>query len=277
MMLMKTINHSHLAHKAGYLVFFSSHKQQHLSFGSFAILLQLCQFLLVSALLQSDIMWLDGSAFYYLLSEEHQAKTLGLYILRYPQLLSMLTEGWNYLQALTPIIILSPISPDPIKTLTSLFLAISYIFLGMLTDIGLLRWIGVVGSFLMLPAWFWETFVPNVLLPISEIEDISRDILHRALTIRSLQWLTRFYSRRHDPKKAEESTKHIKEIEKPSSTSFFQIVVAVIILVFAVFVIFWNMGLVRHQQIHSNMVWLGYAARLDQPGISQKKKIPRVT
>jgi hypothetical protein len=248
-------------------------KAQYFSLGSVAILIQICEIHLTNGLTQTDPEWVDGKAFYYLLSLQYHSKLLGSYLLSYPALLNILTQFWHYLQVYISVGLLIPFWTGPLRGITSCVLVLSYLFVGSLIDIGILRWMGVLSGILCFPGWVWEKLIPAAFLPLAELDELQQEISYRIQKYSYLNnVITLWRHIKADSKPSDsdrdslKSNKPKKKEHQPKSTtrpSFGSILLFVIL----VFITVWNMGLIqRHQYLPASAVWIGYSLRLDQPG-----------
>ena len=73
------------------------------SAGTFALLAQVVILYVVSALQKSGAEWRDGTAIYYALSADMFARPLGVWLLQFPRLLSLMTPATRWFEFWGPL------------------------------------------------------------------------------------------------------------------------------------------------------------------------------
>jgi predicted DCC family thiol-disulfide oxidoreductase YuxK len=124
----------------------------HMSWGSQALMLQLCFVYWFTAAAKLDPTWLgQGSAIYYALSLDQFTRPFGYFLLGFPGLLRQLTRGTVLLEALGPLLVFSPIWTGPLR------LVMVLVFIGFHAGVGLSMYLG---NFSWVCAAAWLMFLP---------------------------------------------------------------------------------------------------------------------
>jgi hypothetical protein len=139
------------------------HQVRICSVGSAALLLQICFIYWFTAALKTDLAWRhEGSAVYYALSLDIFATDVGVWVRRFPQLMTALTFSTFALETFGPCLLFTPIVNGPIRCLTILLFLGFHIGIGLCLELGLFPFIMLTAWLCLLPSWFWEKFsVPS--------------------------------------------------------------------------------------------------------------------
>lgn len=129
----------------------------HMSWGSQALMLQLCFVYWFTAALKWHPVWIrDGSAIYYALSLDVFATPLGKFLLRFPELLRLMTYGTLLLEFFGPFLVFSPVRHGLSRLFIVLIFLCFHAGLGLSMHLGNFPWICAAGWLMFLPAEFWE-------------------------------------------------------------------------------------------------------------------------
>jgi predicted DCC family thiol-disulfide oxidoreductase YuxK len=132
----------------------------HLSFGSLALMLQLCVMYLMTAVLKFAPEWrTEGSAIYYALSLDQFATGFGRALLQFPWLCRTLTFATVVFEFLGPILAFCPAVGGGVRLLMVV------LFIGFHTGLGLTLYLGI---FPWICAAAWLMFVPSVAWEVAE-------------------------------------------------------------------------------------------------------------
>jgi predicted DCC family thiol-disulfide oxidoreductase YuxK len=107
---------------------------------------------------KSGIEWRsEGTALYYALSFEQFTTRFGLFLRQFPFLLKAMTHIAFWVEAIGPLLILSPASNGPLRTIgTGMLVMLLLGILICLDNIGLFIWVTAAALLALLPGWFWE-------------------------------------------------------------------------------------------------------------------------
>lgn len=134
-----------------------------------ALLLQICFIYWFSALLKTDATWRqEGTAVWYVFSNEIFATSFGRFLLNYPFLLQVLTFSTMFLEFIGPFFAFSPIWTGPLRFATVLAFMFFHLALGLTLELGIFPYICAVMWTAFLPSWFWNkirslTYIPTTL------------------------------------------------------------------------------------------------------------------
>lgn len=135
-----------------------------LSMGTVAILLQIIILYWISVVFKSRTPeWLDGTAIYYALTQDHYARPLGTYLLNYPQLLTITTHFVYWLETIGPIFLFSPILTGAIRTIMVFIFMCFQLSMGFCIDLNIFPWVSSIAMIPYIPSWFWDTFAKKFL------------------------------------------------------------------------------------------------------------------
>lgn len=125
-----------------------------------ALLLQVCFIYWFSALLKTDATWRqDGTAVWYVFSNEIFATSAARYLLNYPILLQLMTFSTLFLEFFGPFLAFSPIWTGPLRFATVIVFILFHLALNLTMELGIFTYICAVGWLVFLPSWFWETLL----------------------------------------------------------------------------------------------------------------------
>lgn len=131
---------------------------QHLSWASAGLLLQVMSVYFYSAILKSDPEWMrDYTAVYYALQLDRYATPLGLWLLQFPLLLKGLTAFVWWLEMLGPILIFTPLLLKPVRFLVMLAFMLMHVGFIFCLEIGHFPYVSITSLTAFLGGWFWDT------------------------------------------------------------------------------------------------------------------------
>lgn len=129
---------------------------------SICFILQIIAFYWAGYMLKTGPEWEEGTAMYYLFSIDQYTTPFGYFVLRFPSLLRLLTSLYLWFELLVPIALILPLNKGTSR-LTGCFVSIGFFtFLGLCLELGLYTITPVIASIALLPAYFWEKFLPSV-------------------------------------------------------------------------------------------------------------------
>jgi Vitamin K-dependent gamma-carboxylase len=129
----------------------------HMSWGSQALMLQLCFMYWFTAALKWHPVWIsEGSAIYYALNIDVFTTPLGRFLLRFPELLRLMTYGTVLLEFFGPFLVFSPVRHGLSRLLVVLMFIGFHAGLGLSMYLGNFAWVCAAGWLMFLPAEFWE-------------------------------------------------------------------------------------------------------------------------
>lgn len=130
---------------------------QVISGATFAILLQVCFIYWFSAVLKTDASWRqDGTAVWYVLSNDIFATSFGRYLLNYPSLLPLMTFSTMFLEFFGPFFAFSPILTGPLRFITATAFILFHLALGLTLTLGIFPYVCIAAWLAFLPSWFWD-------------------------------------------------------------------------------------------------------------------------
>jgi len=128
-----------------------------LTVGSAAILLQMGQMYLFSAIFKSNAQWFHGEALAGILSHDFFALPPAAWLLRFPALLKDLTWATLALEWAAPLLLFSPRWTGRFRLAAISALAAMHIGIGICLEVGLFSYVSLAGLSLFLPAAFWNS------------------------------------------------------------------------------------------------------------------------
>jgi len=129
----------------------------HMSWGSQALMLQLCFVYWFTAALKWHPVWIgEGSAVYYALSLDIFVTPFGRFLLRFPEPLRLITFGTVLLEFFGPFLVFSPVRQGLSRLLVVLMFICFHAGLGLSMHLGNFPWACAAGWLMFLPAEFWE-------------------------------------------------------------------------------------------------------------------------
>ncbi len=127
-----------------------------------AILLQcVIVYLMTSAQKWSMGIWRDGTAVSYVLNNEIFAKSAAQYFLQFPALLTGLTYVVPAFEFFGPVLLFCPWGTGLLRTLTVLGFIFMHTAFFVCIDVEFFQFVSIAALLLFLPAWFWDTLVPQ--------------------------------------------------------------------------------------------------------------------
>ena len=127
------------------------------SMATFGLFMQIAFVYWFTATLKSGPEWrVDGTAIYYALSIDQIATPIGHYLLNFPDLLKVMTFATFGLEALGPLLLLSPFFTGPVRTAAVLAFMSLHFGIWLTMDIGIFPWISAFCMVCFLPPWFWD-------------------------------------------------------------------------------------------------------------------------
>ena len=132
-------------------------QNQHLSWASAALLLQVLSMYFFGAVLQSGAEWWpDGSAVYYALQLDRSATPIAAWLRQYPDLLTALTYFIWTLELLGPLLALSPLFSRPLRFLVLLLLAGMQLGLFLCLELGDAPFVSLAALSVLAGGWIWD-------------------------------------------------------------------------------------------------------------------------
>ena len=122
-----------------------------------ALLAQVSLVYAFAAILKTAPEWrTQHTAVYYALNIQQMGTPLGHLLLRMPRLLPVLTLGTLLLEAVLPLLILSPIFAGPLRLLAAFLICTLHIGIGLSIRLGHFPYIACTAAVALVPTWFWE-------------------------------------------------------------------------------------------------------------------------
>ena len=129
----------------------------HMSWGSQALMLQLCFVYWFTAAAKLDPTWLgEGSAIYYALSLDQFTRPLGNFLLGFPGLLRQMTRGTVLLEAFGPLLVFSPVWNQPLRLLIVVAFICFHAGIGLAMYLGNFSWVCAAAWLMFLPPLIWD-------------------------------------------------------------------------------------------------------------------------
>lgn len=127
------------------------------SWGTQALMLQLCFVYWFTAAWKWGPVWTtEGSAIYYALSLDEFVTPVGKFLLRFPDLLPVLTRAAYALELLGPFVLFLPFWTGPARLLVVLSFILFHAGIGLSLALGTFSWVCAAAWLMFLPAVFWE-------------------------------------------------------------------------------------------------------------------------
>lgn len=134
-----------------------------LSMATAGLFLQIAFMYWFTALLKSGLEWrVDGTALYFALSARQIGTPLGTYLLQFPELLKVLTFSTLAIEIVAPLLLFSPFFTVSARMAGIAIIVSLHAGISMTLAVGFFPWIGAACMVCFLPAWFWDTLVPQV-------------------------------------------------------------------------------------------------------------------
>ncbi|HVT34387.1 MAG TPA: DCC1-like thiol-disulfide oxidoreductase family protein [Nevskiaceae bacterium] len=132
-------------------------ENQHVSWASAALLLQVVSVYFFSAMLKNGAEWYpDFTGVYYALSLDRYATPLGLWLLNFPQLLKGLSFYVFWLEAFGPLLVFIPFFNRPVRFLMMLCFATMHIGFLLCLELGHFPYVSISSHTVLLGGWFWD-------------------------------------------------------------------------------------------------------------------------
>lgn len=130
---------------------------QVVSVATLAFLLQVCFIYWFSAALKTDASWRqEGTAVWYVLSNDIFATSIGRYLLNFPSLLTLMTFSTMFLEFFMPFFAFSPMFTGPLRFITSLTFILFHLALALTMTLGIFPYVCIAAWLAFLPSWFWD-------------------------------------------------------------------------------------------------------------------------
>lgn len=138
------------------------------SFGTAALVLQLCFVYWFTAALKTDVAWVRTfDAAYFAIQSDHFTSPLGYWLSQYPRFLRMVTLATLVLEFIGPLMIFVPWRNHLLRSATVLAFAGMHIGLQMCLDLGLFSYICIGYWLMLLPTEFWTSVAHRLRLETS--------------------------------------------------------------------------------------------------------------
>ena len=132
-------------------------QNQHLSWASMALLLQVVSVYFFSALLKTGVEWWPQfTGVYYALSLDRYATPLGHWLLNFPDLLHALSAFVWFLELLGPLLIFTPVFNKPIRLLLMLCFIVMHIGFKLCLEIGHFPYVSLASWTVFIGGWLWD-------------------------------------------------------------------------------------------------------------------------
>jgi predicted DCC family thiol-disulfide oxidoreductase YuxK len=129
----------------------------HLSPGSLALIFQICAVYWYTAAEKMHPIWItDRTAVYYALSLDQFVTSFGKLLLGFPVFLGAMTTGTLILEALGPLLVLSPVATGPLRLIAVAAFLTFHAGLGLSLHLGLFPWVCAAAWTVFLPGMFWD-------------------------------------------------------------------------------------------------------------------------
>jgi hypothetical protein len=131
------------------------------NFGTAGIIFQVCAIYFFTALLKWHPIWhTEGSAVYYALSLDEFTSPVGIYLLRFPEFLRIMTFMTVTLEFFGPISAMIPFPLFNWRILVAPAFICFHLGLALTMELGLFPWVCMSAWLAFLPAYFWEKVGP---------------------------------------------------------------------------------------------------------------------
>lgn len=136
-----------------------SSTNKYLNPSSAALVIQFVCFYWASYILKTGIEWEEGTALYYALSIDQYTTPFGYFLLRFPNLLAALTQGYLLVELLLPFMLCSPFAHGLVRSAAVALMLVFHLGIGFSLELGMYTWAPVVGALALLPSYFWDRLV----------------------------------------------------------------------------------------------------------------------
>jgi len=151
---------------------------QIISGATYALLLQVCMMYWVTALLKTDVAWRqEGTAVWYVFSNEFFATRIARFLLDYPTLLQTLTFSTLFLEFFGPLFVFLPIWTTPIRTTMVVIFMFFHLVLGLTLELGIFSYVAAVAWIPFLPGGLWNVLLGS--FPEQVVKLRSNKLLYR--------------------------------------------------------------------------------------------------
>lgn len=137
---------------------------KYLAIPSAALILQFICYYWVNYILKTGVEWEEGTALYYALSIDQYTTRFGYFLLRFPMLLVVFTQGYLFLELGLPFLIISPFAHGLMRITAVSLMLVFHLGLGLSMELGLYTWVPAVGSLALLPSLFWDRTLKSITL-----------------------------------------------------------------------------------------------------------------
>jgi hypothetical protein len=133
------------------------------SIGVAGLFLQIAFMYWFAVILKSGREWrTEGTALSYALSADHLASPTGTFLLRFPELLKVLTFGTLAIEVIAPLLLLSPFLKGPLRTIGVGLVICLHLGILVTMNIGYFPLLSAFCVVCFLPGWFWNTALPHL-------------------------------------------------------------------------------------------------------------------
>lgn len=138
-------------------------KKSFISFGSWAILLQIVSLYVFTSLFKSHPIWTeDFTAIYYALNVDQFATALGLELVKCHEFTKILTAITLYLERFGMILFFIPFFTHQLRFLgVIIFIGFHLIGINLTMELGIFQYVCSTAILLFLPSWFWDKLLFN--------------------------------------------------------------------------------------------------------------------
>jgi hypothetical protein len=127
------------------------------SIGSVALFAQVAFVYWFTAAHKSGVeWWREGSAVYYALNLDRLVTPVGLFLLHFPSLLSLLTYAVIWFEVLGPLLLFTPVYTGHVRTATVFAFFCLQLGFGLCLALGLFPWISAAAMLPFVPTWAWD-------------------------------------------------------------------------------------------------------------------------
>ncbi|MGE3311397.1 MAG: HTTM domain-containing protein [Limisphaerales bacterium] len=126
------------------------------SIATAGILLQMPLMYLFSAIYKTNAAWLGGGVIAGALAHDFYVSPLGVWLLKFPTLLKLLTWGTLLLEWIGPILLFSPKHTSRLRLVLVASFAAMHLGIAIFLEVDLFSFVALVGLLLFLPAAFWD-------------------------------------------------------------------------------------------------------------------------
>ena len=133
------------------------------SIGVAGLFLQIAFMYWFAVFLKTGREWrVDGTALSYALSIDTLVSPTGTFLLRFPELLKVLSFGTMAIEAFAPFLLLSPFLKGPLRTIGVALIMSLHFGILVAMNIGFFPLLSAFCMVCYLPGWFWDTALPRL-------------------------------------------------------------------------------------------------------------------